>query len=688
MKLLNGEIVYHIFWIIPLAFLVFYYAKKRRINILEKLLGPRLNSSDYISLSATKRNIKFICFISFISFLILACARPSWGEHIMPFSSKGRDVMILLDVSKSMLSDDIKPSRLKHSKWFIKKVINQNKGDRFGLIAFSGASFLNCPLTQDKTSFFQILNELDSSSIPVGGTNIELALEKALEAFKSSSGMHRAVLLITDGDELDGDSSNVLKEFKSEKIPLFVVGIGNPNKPGLIRLPDETGKMKFLRDGKGELVKSKLNYKQLSNLAKKTNGLYTNSNIVNSGVGMILKEIHQLVPKEFDKGKQVKPIERFMYPLIIAFIFFIAFIIISEKKKIYKKATILLIISAQFAIMNLNADVKPIETFNKALDLQKKNDDKFIKLYEEAINAPDSTDKVKAKAYLNLGVYHHNIARKKLSEKNEKLIEEPEKSIENLKKLEDDFNKSEELYCLSMQYGDEKELNVNQTNLLSDKQQVTQTIDLMKLFIQLKKDAISATQAAKKIPVDNPNVKNNLTKIAKLAVKKYANIAKILKIDKLSKSIDAANNELEKSLTAQVANKDTHIKKALEYLGVKDNEDKKNNKNKDDKNKDDKNKDDKNKDDKKDNEKQKKQDKKSEEQKQKDKKQDGGKNDKLKKQNPKQDKKQVKKEAKKIDPRQAEAILNSMANGEKKLRDELKKQMIEKTRNRYIEKDW
>ena len=114
--------------------------------------------------------------------LAVAAARPSWGKQVMQDTSTGRDLLVLFDVSKSMLSDDVKPSRMDHAKWLVREIVKKNPGDRFGLIAFAGESFLICPLTVDRTSFIQLVDDLDTDTIPVGGTNVQLALEEAVQA--------------------------------------------------------------------------------------------------------------------------------------------------------------------------------------------------------------------------------------------------------------------------------------------------------------------------------------------------------------------------------------------------------------------------------------------------------------------------------------------------------------------------
>ncbi|MBP5183458.1 MAG: VWA domain-containing protein, partial [Lentisphaeria bacterium] len=224
MALLNGEILWHLFWIVPIFVILFFAAWKRRKSLLSLYLGKRAEDPSFVTLSPSARFWRMICLLLVLLFLFLAASRPFWGNRIMPYAGEGRDLLIVFDVSKSMLAQDVRPSRLEHAKYLVRELVKLNPGDRFGLIAFAGKAFLECPMTMDKTSFLQNVDDLSTASIPVGGTNIEEALKTALAAFKAAESSHLAIILITDGDELTGESSRVLEEAIRRKIPLFIAG--------------------------------------------------------------------------------------------------------------------------------------------------------------------------------------------------------------------------------------------------------------------------------------------------------------------------------------------------------------------------------------------------------------------------------------------------------------------------------
>lgn len=332
MDFINPNILWNLIWIIPILTVFFFLSRSKRRKAIQTIIGDR-NPDDFVNLSQGKRTLKYILLSLSIVFAVIAVARPFWGYEILPFTSSGRDVLIALDTSKSMLSGDVPPSRLEHAKMFIKGLVEASKGDRFGLIAFAGFAFLECPLTEDKSSLFSMLSELNTSSIPIGGTNIEKALKTAIKAFKAAQGGYKTIILVTDGDELQGNSVSVIEQIKELKIPLIVVGIGDPNIPALIQFKDEKGNDTFLKDSKGEVVKTKLNEKNLRELADATNGLYVRSTAVNSGLSEVEARIKALIPEKYSSENSRRPLERFQIPLLFAVVLLIAFFVIGERRR-------------------------------------------------------------------------------------------------------------------------------------------------------------------------------------------------------------------------------------------------------------------------------------------------------------------------------------------------------------------
>ncbi len=482
-------------WLIPLVLVVvgvlYWRAKRRRRRFLSALLGPRADSPDHVMVSYGRRALRIFLFCIALVLLVVAIARPYWGYRIIPCENRGRDVMVLFDVSKSMLATDLKPDRLEHAKWLVRQLVTNSFGDRFGLIAFAGRAFLECPLTTDKTSFFNYLDELDTSTIPVGGTNLQLALEAAVDAFKAAEGGNRAVLLLTDGEELSGNSKAVLSALKAKNIPLFIVGIGDPKFPAPIPLDQKAdGSIVYKRDSQGNMVKTKLNEEALKTLAEQSGGMYVRSTAVNAGLAEVTRAIKGLVPANIEKGTMTEPIERFYWPLAFALILLSFWFIISERGSSRPRrggtvsAAALLVcfgiigsgdVSAQQVIQppeqplmqkqpeaqspdgKNEADKKKEKKvsveklYNTGLELQKKNQPQAKVLYEKAIAKSAKKPEIRGRAFQNMGVDYH---RKALGEVNKSLMQVKQQNLDGaLKQLDvadQELNKAEEFYVEAM----------------------------------------------------------------------------------------------------------------------------------------------------------------------------------------------------------------------------------------------
>ncbi len=548
---LNPNFFWHLLWIIPLMVLVFWWAVDKRRRLLGKIFGGRQDNPEYVSLSSGKRTFRFLLLFTAIIFMVIAAARPHWGSKPVEVSQMSRDIMVVLDVSKSMLCRDVKPSRLQHAKWFLRQLVSDTFGDRYGLIAFAGNAFLECPLTSDRTSFFQFLDDISVYSIPLGGTNVQEAINTALMAFKNAkSGEYRAILLVTDGDELTGNSQQAIAMLKQMQIPLFIVGVGDPSQPGLIPDPDKAGK--FIRDNKGELVNSKVNEPLLKKLATETGGTYVRSTLTHTGLEEIIKRIAGLVPAQIDQRKESRIIERLHLPLFVAVLLLLLWMAVSERRsngksaKMSKKAAIvtaLLLPGIFFGSGAVNAQetkpekkaektkaekkVNPVEVYNQALALQMKKQPKpkeieqAGKLYQQAINESADKPQVRAGAFQNLGVMHHSSARGEVMKSMQQVKgQNLDGALKTLDAAAKTLDGAEKFYLQSMRSGYEYEnalaqekeaakpeeekiqtvgdLAMNQQKLLNDRQFIKELKKKIEELKKQQKKAQKKTQQAKK----------------------------------------------------------------------------------------------------------------------------------------------------------------------------------------------
>ena len=240
-----------------------------------------------------------------------------------------------VDTSKSMLATDVKPNRLERSKLGIMDFVLRLEGDRVGLIPFAGTAFLMCPLTLDYDAFRQSLEALDTQIIPQGGTDLASAIREAEFAF-SKDANHRILVLVTDGEDLEGEALSAAEEAARKGLTIYTVGVGTPAGE-LIPLQKNGKGVAFAKDEKGQVVKSRLDEKMLREIAQATGGLYEPLGQQAEGLDAIYQEKLSLVPKqELAERKQKIPLDRFEWPLLVAFILLLLEFGLSDRKSLRK----------------------------------------------------------------------------------------------------------------------------------------------------------------------------------------------------------------------------------------------------------------------------------------------------------------------------------------------------------------
>lgn len=203
----------------------------------------------------------------------LALARPQWGFTWREIKRSGLDIMVVVDTSRSMLAPDLKPNRLQQAKWGIRDLLSELHGDRVGLVAFAGVSYLQCPLTSDYAAMMMYVEDLNVGLVPRGGSAITEALRKAAEAFDDASDADRVLVLISDGEDTSANPLDAIPLLKENNIRLYAIGVGSLEGE-LIPVQDESGRETFLRDRSGNIVKSTLDENMLQRLAISTGGAY------------------------------------------------------------------------------------------------------------------------------------------------------------------------------------------------------------------------------------------------------------------------------------------------------------------------------------------------------------------------------------------------------------------------------
>jgi len=275
---------------IPLMLLLYFNIIKWKDRTSKKIGDPSLVKALTAEYSSKKFLTKFILFITAFAFCAFAVAGLVMPDSTQKINRKGTDLMIALDVSKSMLAQDIKPSRLERAKQVILKIINNSPDDRVGLVIFAGRAYLQMPLTIDHEAAKMYLSAVSPDDIPTQGTVISDALKMSYAAFNPKDKTFKSVLLISDGEDHDDEALKAAKDLGKQGIMINTIGVGSAE--GAPIMNPETGQYKT--DNKGQTVISKLNEKELSDIAKAANGvyqLYTNTDAVSENVKKQLSNI-------------------------------------------------------------------------------------------------------------------------------------------------------------------------------------------------------------------------------------------------------------------------------------------------------------------------------------------------------------------------------------------------------------
>ncbi len=268
----------NLFWLLlvlpPALWLFFWWAERARQKLLTQFVETRLLSQLTVGISPARRKLRLAFLVLAVAFLILTLARLQYGFDLQEVEQRGRDIVVAIDTSKSMLTTDIAPNRLERAKLAALELMQKAATDRLGLVAFAGDAFLECPLTIDNTAFQQSVQALDVNSIPQGGTAIAGAITTALTAFKEKD-HHRVLVLLTDGEDNDSETEALAaaKKAADAGLKIFTVGIGTA-AGDLIRVTDANGNSDYVRDAQGNVVKSHLNEPLLQQIATTTGGFY------------------------------------------------------------------------------------------------------------------------------------------------------------------------------------------------------------------------------------------------------------------------------------------------------------------------------------------------------------------------------------------------------------------------------
>ena len=316
---------------LPLFALLFYYAYRRRKKLAARFVSLSMLPKLSTSVSPWRRLAKVTLLLLALAFLFVALARPQWGRKMEHVERRGLDLVLLQDISLSMLAEDVKPNRLVRSRHEISAFLENLTGDRVGLVAFSGEAQVMVPLTLDYGTVQMMLRELNPGWL-MPGTNLEQAIRKGMSLYKNSggAGQYSVMILMSDGEELEDAAVNAAKEAAEMGIRIYTIGIGS--REGVpIPVKTRNGEVAYKKDVQGTIVTTRLEEGTLQEIASVTGGLYFYASPGEFQLQKVLTEIAGLEKKEHATDRMENYQDRYQIFLALAALLFLIEATVSER---------------------------------------------------------------------------------------------------------------------------------------------------------------------------------------------------------------------------------------------------------------------------------------------------------------------------------------------------------------------
>ena len=336
----ENQIFFYAFAIIPvcIAIYIWYvYSSKKKLKKLGELF---LINQLVPEVSKAKKITKFILFICGFSFLILGICNLQTGSKMQDVKREGADIMVCLDVSNSMLAQDLTPNRLERAKIAIENMINKLQGDRLGIIVFAGEAYVQLPITTDYGTAKLFLESINTKIVPTQGTNIADAINKAVESFGKDLGKNKAIVVITDGENNEDAKESAVdaaEEAAKKNIVIHTIGVGSETGSPIPNIIDGVVSG-YKKDNAGNTVVTKLDPKILQDIAGATNGVYVQATSADIGLDAILNKIAELDKTQMESKMYTDYEDQFQWFLGAALLFLVLESLISERiSKLWKK---------------------------------------------------------------------------------------------------------------------------------------------------------------------------------------------------------------------------------------------------------------------------------------------------------------------------------------------------------------
>ncbi len=301
----------------PLMFFLFWFSVWSKNRRLDRFGESRLLSSLVTELSSVNTGVKYILWRLAAAFLVVALINPQLGSKMAEAKVKGIDIIVALDVSNSMMAEDLSPNRLVSARRAISKMLEELKGDRVGIIVFAGQAFVQLPITSDYAAGKLFLSTIDNDVVPVQGTDIGAAIDLSIKSFSEESPAQKAIVVITDGENHEEDAVVAAQEAAEHGIKVFTIGMGSPDGTPI---PQYNGRTRtgFKKDQDGNIVVSKLNEQMLREIANAGNGAYVRASNAEVGLEPLLAELNQIEKTDMGTVAYAEYEDRFQIFLALA----------------------------------------------------------------------------------------------------------------------------------------------------------------------------------------------------------------------------------------------------------------------------------------------------------------------------------------------------------------------------------
>ncbi len=313
---------------VPLLAILYYYSNYRRRKRLKKYGDPSLLRELMIDVSAWRPQLKAWLLLLALASLIIAAARPQFGTKIDTTERSGIEAIIAMDVSNSMLANDVRPSRLDKSKMLVSSMVDEMKDDKVGLIVYAGQAFVQLPITNDYVSAKMFLDGIDPSMINVQGTDIATAIELGMRSFTQKTDVSRAIFLITDGEDNEGGAVEAAKEAAKKGIHVYVLGVGSPDGAH-IPIPGTT---QYFIDDQGNPIVSRLSEEMCRQIAHAGNGAYIYVDNSSSAQKELSKYVDKLAKAKLESQVYSEFDEQYQGFIILALVFLFLDLCLLERK--------------------------------------------------------------------------------------------------------------------------------------------------------------------------------------------------------------------------------------------------------------------------------------------------------------------------------------------------------------------